>query len=358
MFPPPPPPLRLTIDLDAIAANWRAMARRSAPAAAGAVIKADGYGLGARAVMERLAAEGCRDFFVATWAEAAALPQPALGLRLHVMHGLFADETAFARASGCIPVLNSPGQVRLWRDAAPGQPCDLMVDTGINRLGLAGTDAAELAPALAVDIAMSHLACADTPGDPMNAAQRDAFAALDLPAARRSLANSAGVMLGRDYAFDLTRPGLALYGGASSPEARAELVPVVTLEARVVQLRDVEPGDSVGYDATWTATRPTPLAILNIGYGDGLLRAFGHGGQARLGSARCPLVGRVSMDLIAVDASAASDTRVGDWATIDYDLARVAAATGLSPYELLTTLGRRFERNHHAGTPAATSLAA
>lgn len=353
MLPPPPPPLRLTIDLDAVAANWRDMARRSAPAAA--VVKADAYGMGAREVAARLAAEGCRDLFVATWAEAAALLPLGPGLRLHVLHGLFADEIAFAAASGCVPVINTPESARLWRDAAPGRPCDLMVDTGISRLGLTPAEAAEIAPALTIDVAMSHLACADEPGHAMNAAQLAAFAALALPAARRSLANSAGVLLGRDYAFDLTRPGLALYGGALGPGHTARAV--ATLEARIVQTREIAAGASVGYNATWSAPRPARLAVLNIGYADGLLRAFGHGGQAVAGGERCPVAGRVSMDLLTIDVTGAPAARAGDWASIEYDLAAVAAASGLSQYELLTTLGRRFERRH-IGRAAAASLAA
>ena len=318
------------------------MARLSAPGKAGAAIKADGYGLGARPVLARLAAAGCRDFFVATWAEAAALLPLAPGITLHVLHGVAPGEATFARASGCVPVLNSPEQVALWRAAAPSDPCDLMVDTGMNRLGLAPAELAQT-HGFAVDLLMSHLACADEPEHAANARQLAAFSALDTPHRRRSLANSAGAYLGADFAFDLTRPGLALYGGSPCPDASG-LAQVARIEARVLQVRTAAPGDTVGYGATFTATRPTRLAIVNAGYADGLPRA--PGGVARVDGVDAPVVGRVSMDLTAIDVTDAPPIAAGDWLEVAFDLPRAADVSGRSQYELLTGLGHRFERRY------------
>lgn len=333
-------PLRLRLDSAALGDNWRLLDRMSGPAAAGAAVKADGYGLGARGVAARLAEAGCRDFFVATWAEAAALA--GLGVSVSVLHGVRAEDRA--ELAHARPVLNSPEQVRRWRERG-GAPCDVMVDTGMNRLGVAPADiAAGLLDGLAIETLMSHLACADE-DSPMNARQRDTFVALfgRTSAKRRSLANSAGIGLGADYHFDLTRPGLALYGGVPRPEL-AGIRQVVRPETQVLQRRVVPAGATVGYNATWTAPADTEVAIVNLGYADGYLRAFSDGGHARAGDRRLPVIGRVSMDLVALDVSAAPELRDGDWVEMDYALPETAAASGLSQYELLTGLGDRFDR--------------
>ena len=333
---------RLTIDLAALAANHAAIARRAGPARIAPAMKADGYGLGAAPMLARLVAEGCADVFVASWSEAAALA-PRTPATVHVLHGFIADDLACAKALPCVvPVLNSPDQAALWRAAVPGRVCDLMVDTGINRLGFAPADLGA-AEGLPVDMLMSHLACADEPGHPLNARQLAAFAAIDWPHRRRSLANSAGVYLGRAYAFDVVRPGVALYGGAPCADA-TDLAQVARIEARILQLRDVPPGNTVGYGATFTADRPTRLAIVGIGYADGLPRA--PGGVARLDGGEHPCVGRVSMDLTAIDVTDARDAQVGDWVELAFDLPRAAAAAGRSQYELLTGLGDRFARRY------------
>ena len=338
-------PLRLMLDAEALTGNWRALARLSGPAACGAAIKADGYGLGARGVATRLAAAGARDFFVAHWAEAEALAD--LGLSLSVLHGVRDEDMAVARdATGARPVLDTVQQVRRWRDGGGGRPCDVMVDTGINRLGIAPADvAAGLLDGLAVDTLMSHLACADEES-PMNRRQRDALAALaGRTAARRlSLANSAGIALGRDYAFDLTRPGLALYGGIPRAELAGVIRQVVTPEAQVLQRRRVEAGETVGYNATWTAPVPTEVAVLHLGYADGYGRGFSGRGRALAAGVALPVLGRVSMDLLAIDVGAAPELAEGDWVTIDYALPQAAVDAGRSQYELLTGLGHRFDR--------------
>ena len=339
-------PLRLRIDTDALVSNWRWLAARSGGAACGAAVKANGYGLGAREVAMNLANEGCRDFFVATWDEADALTEWVGGGSISVLHGFSEDDLPRALSTSARPVLNTSRQVRRWREEGGGRPCDVMVDTGINRLGLSPDEVRSGAlEGLAIDTLMSHLACADE-DRAENEAQRALFAGLAaaVPARRRSLANSAGICLGAGYAFDLTRPGLALYGGIARAEAEGGIRQVVRVEAQVVQRRTVEAGASVGYNATFTADGATEIAILNIGYADGYLRGFSGTGRARIGEAFLPVVGRVSMDLTAIDAGAAPDLGEGDWVELDYALPSAAAQSGLSQYELLTTLGSRHER--------------
>jgi alanine racemase len=336
-------PLRLILDGGALVANWRWLAGRSA-AACGAAVKADGYGLGARETVQRLQAAGCRDYFVATWAEAEALMPWPHGLELSVLHGVLPGDMPAALGSPARPVLSSAEQVARWRGT--GRLCDVMIDTGINRLGLApGEVASGLLDGLRIETLMSHLACADEDSD-ANEAQLRAFTELAgrVPAKRLSLANSAGICLGRDYAFGLTRPGLALYGGVPRREAAGQIRQVARVEAQILQRRRIEAGDRVGYGGTFAAARPHELAILNIGYADGYLRGFSGTGRARIGARFAPVVGRVSMDLTAICVDDAPELAEGDWIELDYDLPQAAAQSGLSQYELLTTLGSRFER--------------
>jgi alanine racemase len=337
-------PNRLTLDGDALVANWRWLAERSAGAACGAAVKADGYGLGAREVVKRLRAAGCRDFFVATWAEAEALGPLPDDVQLSVLHGVLADDMAAALKSPARPVLNSREQVERWRET--GRPCDVMIDTGINRLGLSTADAASgLLDGLRIETLMSHLACADEDSG-ANEAQCRAFAAVagKVEAARLSLANSAGICLGPHYAFGLTRPGLALYGGVPRTEAEGHIRQVARVEAQVLQRRRVEAGERVGYGGTFVAERTTELAIVNAGYADGYLRGFSGSGRALLGGKQAAVIGRVSMDLTAICVDEAPEIREGDWIALDYHLPAASAQSGLSQYELLTTLGSRFER--------------
>ena len=255
---PPPPTTRLSVDTAAIAANWRAFAAASGAAACGAAVKADGYGVGARSAAAAVVKAGCRDLFVASWAEAAALGEQPEGVRVAVLQGVLPGEMATALASPAVPILNTPAQVAEWRQTS--RPCDVMVDTGMNRLGLSPAEAVSgLLDGLNIDVLHSHLACADDPAHPMNARQLAAFRAVTahVPAGRRALANSCGVRLGPDYAFDLTRPGLGLYGGGPAP-GNSPLAPVAAIEARVVQVRNLMVGQTVGYGATFTASRPTP----------------------------------------------------------------------------------------------------
>ena len=340
-------PLRLRLDTAALVANWRALDALSGAAACGAAIKADGYGLGAAGVAERLAGAGCRDFFVASWGEAERLA--GLGFDIAVLHGVRAEDMAAAMSGIARPVLNTAAHVARWRESGGGR-CDVMVDTGMNRLGVSIAEVASgLLDGLAIDTLMSHLACADE-DSAMNARQAAALRGLGgRTAARRlSLANSAGIALGADYAFDLTRPGLALYGGVPRGELAGVVGQVVTPEAQILQRRTLQAGDSIGYNAQFTAAAPLEVAILNIGYADGSWRGFSNAGAARAGAAALPVIGRVSMDLTAISVAAAPELGEGDWVALDYALPAAAAAAGMSQYELLTGLGRRFERRWNA----------
>lgn len=335
-------PLRLRLDSAALVSNWRALDAMSGTAACGAAVKANGYGLGALGVAERLADAGCRDFFVATWAEAAELA--GLGAPVSVLHGVRAEDVESERPANARPVLSSPEQVLRWREV--GGPCDVMIDTGMNRLGLATRDVADgLLGGLEIETLMSHLACADE-DVPLNARQRDALAGLAgrTSAKRLSLANSAGIALGADYGFDVTRPGIALYGGVQVGAFAGKIAQVVTPEAQILQRRRVGAGETIGYSATFVAPADMDVAILNIGYADGYLRCFSGVGTARAGGVVLPVLGRVSMDLVAVGVDAAPGLGEGDWVSLDYDLPAASALSGLSQYELLTGLGRRFDR--------------
>jgi alanine racemase len=336
-------PLRLTVDRSAIQSNWRWL-QEKAGVPAGAAVKADGYGLGARETTEALIEAGCRDFFVSTWAEVEALGNLPENVSLLVLHGVGPNDAEAALRLPARPCLNTVEQVGRWKEIAPRQACDVMIDTGMNRLGLRPTEIGVL-DGLFVDTLHSHLACADE-DDPLNEMQLERFRAVTsvVPAKRYSFANSAGICLGRDYSFDLVRPGLSLYGGVPRPEAEGNIRQVARVEAQIVQRRTIPEGESCGYGATFTARENTEAAILNIGYADGYLRGFSSHGSAFSGEYALPVLGRVSMDLIAVGVDAAPRLKEGDWVEIDYDLPNASKQSGLSQYELLTTLGARFER--------------
>jgi len=336
-------PLRLTIDRSAIQANWRWLQER-AGVTAGAAVKADAYGLGARETLEALIEAGCRDFFVSTWAEAEELGNLPDGVSVIVLHGVGADDAEASLGSAARPCLNSAEQVARWKEIAPGGPCDVMIDTGMNRLGVRPTEIG-LLDGLAIETLHTHLACADE-DSPMNAMQLERFRAVAsaVPARRYSMANSAGICLGRDFSFDLVRPGLSLYGGVQRAEAEGHIRQVARVEAQIVQRRRIPAGETCGYGATFRAEADTEAAILNIGYADGYLRGFSSRGSAFAGEFALPVLGRVSMDLIAVGCDAAPQLREGEWVELDYDLPSASKQSGLSQYELLTTLGSRFER--------------
>jgi alanine racemase len=340
-------PLRLTCSRDALVTNWQALAER-AGVACGAAIKADGYGLGARPVFDALYAAGCRDFFLSTWWEVAELGTVPPDASLSVLHGLGPDDVAAALLSMNVrPVLNSLGQAERWKQIAPERECDVMIDTGMNRLGVRQEEAPALA-GLNIHTLHSHLACADEE-HPLNQLQLERFrsAANSIAAKRYSLANSAGIFLGSDYSFDLVRPGLALYGGVPRPEAREVLQPVAHLQAQVVQRRMIRAGESCGYGGLFVAQADTEAAIVNLGYADGYRRGFSERGKAEIGGIDLPVLGRVSMDLVALGCDDVPELAEGDWIALQFELQEAAEASGMSQYELLTGLGRRFERIWH-----------
>jgi alanine racemase len=344
---PPSAALRLEIDRDALMANWRTLDALSGSASAGAAVKANGYGLGARRVVAALQEAGCRDFFVAHWREAAALLDLVEPARLTVLHGpLTREDAAFARATGVRPAINSIAQAARWMEAGGGA-CDLMVDTGINRLGVPPDEIGEPAiAALHVATLHSHLACAEEIGSPHNPRQLQRWREVRarVPHDRASLANSAGIMLGAAYHGDLTRPGLALYGGVPCDTLAPHIATVARPQAALIQVRALAAGETIGYNATFAAPETMRIGTVSLGYADGYLRCWSQCGAMREGARRLPVLGRVSMDMTVIDLSDAPDLREGDWLEAEYDLPVAAHTTGLSQYELLASLGARFAR--------------
>ncbi|MCR9148932.1 MAG: alanine racemase [Rhodobacteraceae bacterium] len=342
----------LSIDLDAIARNWRALDALSAPGVeTAAVVKADGYGLGAARVAGRLARAGARRFFVATAEEGAALRQ-ALGeaAQIMVFSGHMPGDTDMIGDLGLVPMLNSLEQITRHLEALPGHPFGIQLDTGMNRLGMEAAEWETVAPIVLSArpvLLISHLACADEPGHAANAAQLAEFRRMtDGAGVPRSLAATGGVLLGEDYHFDLTRPGVGLYGGL--PFAAAE--PVVRLSLPVIQVREVAAGETVGYGCGWTAPAPRRIATLAAGYADGLIRAMSNAARLWAGATPCPLVGRVSMDLVTADVTgldAAPQTL--DILCPEQTVDALADAAGTIGYEILTALGPRYARRYAEG---------
>jgi alanine racemase len=373
----------LTVDLDAIIANWRKLEKTAVPAECAGVIKADAYGCGAGPVARALAGAGCKTFFVATLDEArvvrealssealsssdgAKSPPPAI----YVLDGFFQNSgDAYARIDAR-PVIGELNELAEWdvfcRRSGWSGGAAVHIDTGMNRLGLTITEAQGIVPRInagdhGITLVMSHLACAETLNHPLNGKQLAAFREIaslysGVPAA---LSNSSGVFLGAQFQFDMVRPGAALYGVNPTPEADNPMQPVVDLKARIVQIRNVERGEGVGYGGTWTARRPTRLAIVSAGYADGYFRAASandgtRGAEVVVAGKRCPIAGRVSMDLIAVDITDLPNnavrrghmaTLIGEGITVD----ELAHHFGTIGYEVLTSLGRRYTRVYKGG---------
>lgn len=338
---------RLTVDLDALAANYRTLETVSG-APVHPVVKADAYGLGSVEVARRLMQEGARTFFVARASEGEAL-RVALGGTpdIYVLDGCATGRAARLTAAGLKPVLNSVEQAAEWR-VAGGGPCGLQIDTGMNRLGFRPEDAP--GPFHGLDLVLSHLACADDPDAIMNGRQRDAFAAITAryPGVLRSFANSGGCFLGPDYGFDAVRPGICLYGGGPAGRPDARIRPVATFSADVLQVREVRAGESVGYSRGFVADRPARVATVAAGYADGVLRSNSPGGRAFVGGQLRPVLGRVSMDVLAVDVTDI-DVAVGDPVELfgaNRPLDAAAEAAGTVAWELLTSVGARVPRIH------------
>ena len=361
---PPLGPLAgvLTIDLGALVANWAYLARTTQADRVGAVVKADAYGLGARVVVPALVRAGCRRFFVAHLAEAAEILDliPDDGW-VAVLNGLNPGAEEVCANLGVRPVLNSVGQARRWQAEAERRgvalPALLQVDSGMSRLGVSAQEAQDLAvdsgfaAAVKLEAVMSHLACADEPDAPANTEQLARFRSLAalFPGVPRSFANSPGCLLPPAFHGTIARPGLGLYGANPGSTSPSPFIPVVCLQARVIQTRRVPAGAGVGYGLTWHADAETGLATLAVGYADGWLRSLSGRGAAYWQGARLPIVGRVSMDSITVSLAALN----GDWPQEgdlvdligpDCPIETVAAEAGTIPYEILTSLGHRYER--------------
>jgi alanine racemase len=365
----------LTVDLDAIVANWRKLEKTAVPAECSAVIKANAYGCGIEPVAKALWAAGCKTFFVATLDEAraarAALPQAVI----YVLNGFFQNTGEAYAQIDCRPVIGELNELAEWdvfcRRSGWSGGAAIHIDTGMNRLGLTITEAQGLIPRInagdhGITLVMSHLVSAEQLNSPVNARQLAAFREIKslftgVPAA---LANSSGIYLGPPFLFDLVRPGAALYGVNPTPEADNPMQQVVDLKARIIQTRTLERGETVGYGGTWTARRPTKLALVSTGYADGYFRAASandgtRGAEVIVAGKRCPIAGRVSMDLIAVDITDLPPnaarrghlaTLIGEGITVD----ELAHHFGTIGYEVLTSLGRRFARVYKGGGAAAT----
>lgn len=342
----PPAALRLDVDRAALAANWRLLDGLSGKASAGAAVKADAYGVGAKVAVPVLREAGCRDFFVTYAAEAADILGLAQPGEIAMLHGLLSPaDVQFCRETGVRPVINSLRQAQLWLDSGGG-PCDLMVDTGINRLGLSMGELGDGAVRrLEVGLLMSHLASADE-DVALNSVQlaRWQQACAAIPHARASLANSAGILLGAAFHGDVTRPGIALYGGVPRGDFAGRIRQVARPMAAIMQVRNVEAGETVGYNATWTASRPTRVGAVALGYADGYLRCWSGKGAMLHAGRRLLVLGRVSMDMTVIDLSAAPELGEGDWVEAEYSLPEASALSGLSQYELITLLADRFAR--------------
>ncbi len=337
----------LTIDLTAVADNWRALDAIST-CETSAVVKANGYGLGAGKVAQALAVAGARRFFVAEAQEGATV-RDALGPEpvIMVLAGHMKEDTATIRTSNLIPLLNSVDQMLRHVESLPGYGFGIQLDTGMNRLGMEPAEWSalrDIALSQSPELVMSHLACADEPDHPMNAKQLRVFSEMTADIeAPRSLAATGGMLLGPEYHFDLTRPGVGLYGGLPFADAR----PVVSLDLPVIQIRELAVGETVGYGNTWTARRPSRIATLAAGYADGLIRAMGPYARLFDGKVRCPIVGRVSMDLITADVTDLTENPdslsiLGSEQTVD----ELAAAADTIGYEILTSLGARYQREY------------
>ncbi len=357
----------LTIDLDAVADNYRHLCAELGAAACAAVVKADAYGLGMARVAPALARAGARTFFVAQLEEATALRAMfPVEVEIYVLNGLGAGPVAEFQAGRVHPVLNSLGEIDAWAAAARAEgralPAAVHIDTGISRLGLPDDDlealAADRGRLAGIDLRylLSHLACADRPEHPLNAEQLRRFRAARarLPDTPASLANSSGIFLGADYHLDLARPGVALYGVNPTPGQPNPMRQVVRLQGKILQVREIDASRTVGYGATHRAAGPTRIATVAVGYADGYLRSLSNRGSAWLGDRRVPVVGRVSMDLITIDVTGASAETARPAAFVDLigaDLStdEVAEAAGTIGYEILTSLGRRYHRVYRGG---------
>ena len=360
----------LSIDLDAIIANWRKLEKTAVPAECAAVVKADAYGCGIGQVSKALATAGCKTFFVATLDEARILRASVPQATIYTLNGFFQNTGEGYASIDCRPVIGDLNELAEWdvfcRRSGWNGGCAIQIDTGINRLGLTIAEAQGIIPRVnagdhGITLVMSQLVSAELVNNATNARQLTAFRGIAslFSNVQASLSNSSGIYLGAQFQFDLVRPGAALYGVNPTPEADNPMQPVVDLKARIVQTRNVERGETVGYGGTWTARRPTKLAIVAAGYGDGYFRAASandgtRGAEVVVAGKRCPVAGRISMDLMAVDITDLPPnaarrghmaTLIGEGITVD----ELAHHFGTIGYEVLTSLGKRYARIYKGG---------
>ena len=361
----------LTIDLGALVANWLRLREMSQRAECAAVVKADAYGLGMEQAASALSRAGCKTFFVATIAEAGSLRALLPDATIYVLGGLLTNTAPLFQLHNLRPVLNSEAEVKEWAEycAASGQPLPaaIHIDSGMNRLGLSALEVDAIAPVASLwkmfelSLIMSHLACSDEVGHPKNERQRKIFDALraKLPSAPASLANSAGILLGRQHHYDMVRPGIAIYGGRPQQTGDNPFQPAVTLFGRILQVRDVVSGETIGYGDTRTLKRPTRIAVVAVGYADGIFRALStrddkEGLSVFIGGHAAPILGRVSMDLITVDVTTIPGdiARRGEWVELigpNVSAQAMAHHAGTIDYEILTNLGTRALRRYIDG---------
>jgi alanine racemase len=359
----------LTVDLEALEANWKALGRRIMPSECAAVVKADAYGCGIEPVATRLAKAGCKTFFVADLLEARRARSAAPDATIYVLNGLSPGTAPTFADLRARPVIGSMVELAEWDAFCSAQQWQggaaLHVDTGMNRLGITANEAAALAPRIrsenhGITLLMSHLACAEVQEHPLNERQIALFREVRIlyRGITSSLSNSSGIFLGNAAHCDMARPGVALYGVNPTPGRSNPMRPVIELQARIVQVRIVQKGETVGYNAGWTAKRQTRLAVVAVGYADGYLRAASAsdeapGADAIVAGKRCPIAGRISMDLIAIDITDLPEgsARRGDLARLigdEISVDDVASAAGTIGYEVLTSLGRRYHRVYRA----------
>ena len=364
----------LTVDLDAIIANWRKLEKTAVPAECAGVIKADAYGCGAEQVARALSRAGCKTFFVATVDEARVVRAAVPSTTIYALNGFFQNTGDTYAKIDCRPVIGDLNELAEWdvfcRRSGWRGGAAIQIDTGMNRLGLTIAEAQGIIPRInagdhGITLVMSHLVSGELVNNPTNAKQLTTFREIaslfsNVPA---SLSNSSGIYLGPQFQFDLVRPGAALYGINPTPEADNPMQPVVDLKARIVQIRNVERGETVGYGGTWTARRPTKVAIIASGYADGYFRAASandgtRGAEVVVAGKRCPVAGRISMDLTAIDITDLPQnaarrghmvTLIGEGITVD----ELAHHFGTIGYEVLTSLGPRYARIYKGGTAAA-----
>jgi alanine racemase len=364
----------LTVDLDAIIANWRKLEKTAVPAECAGVVKADAYGCGAEQVSRALANAGCKTFLVATLDEAKVVRTAVPAATIYALGGFFQNTGEAYASIDCKPVIGDLNELAEWdvfcRRSGWSGGAGIHIDTGMNRLGLSVTEAQGIVPRInagdhGITLVMSHLASAELLNNPLNARQLTAFReiASHFTGVPASLSNSSGIFLGAQFQFDMVRPGAALYGVNPTPEADNPMQPVVELKARIVQIRNVERGETVGYGGTWTARRSTRIAIVSAGYADGYFRAASandgtRGAEVVVAGKRCPIAGRISMDLMAVDITDIEKnavrrghmvTLIGEGITVD----ELAHHFGTIGYEVMTSLGRRYARIYKGGNAAA-----